>query len=668
MLRRPRQSGSKGGVTIVGTAYDSLILDADCDNGGVISQRVLEILSGGGGGGTPHGTSGSIQCSYDSSTTDIVYSDPAIKLTLKDLQGMRIAGGPVIEEHWERKGKVGTINESWLEGNKLKIRARVEDPGVAEKIRDGTYAGLSIGYRWTTDGVNKVLSKSFREVSVCQTPVFKGCVFSAQWSSNGGVSQLEPLLTGLDIKVVEDDNEDDHDHPSGSTETPHRRKSSIKKMMGDIFIRRDGLKRSQSSLSPPVTSTISMADPSQQQVPPAAQQQQQGQPLVQPPAFAGNVHKGLPNDPGAVQQQDGSGKPPKPRRNVKFADGEENAAEKQQQQQQQQEKGTNDVESDDDSVDNEIKDFVSKSKSKHAQEEEQRKKDKEELAYFRKKEQREIQEYAKAQHGRKKEFQETYKKLVVGEKEVTEEEQALISNMFTVPEAEPFARNISEMARMLKEKEERLRIQEEELKKALDAKQRAKRKVQTAREGYKYMKGNDGEKRKVASQQQQQQQGDDDYARDDDEDDYYDSGANPATTGAMGKKLAQKVFNTKGKSRTDASWETGNDSDNEQQQQRKRKQQQQQQQQPKRNGNTSTGRQQSSPRIENMFGTKGRLPREGVVNASALSGGTYDRDVLAQVDDDLYSLLSQHSRADPMGDAYKYLRKIPDPSDMNRGY
>lgn len=136
-------SPSSGKCLFVGTAYDGLKSSSSpsCD---IICaktvQRLNELNHAAGGG--------DIRCSYDVSTAykDILYRDEAVRLSVDEARRMPIAGGPLHEEHGDKR--VGTVKECWItdDDSQLKIVGISDDPSVAHKVKTGEYNAMSIRY------------------------------------------------------------------------------------------------------------------------------------------------------------------------------------------------------------------------------------------------------------------------------------------------------------------------------------------------------------------------------------------------------------------------------------------------------------------------------------------------------------------------------------------
>jgi len=83
--------------------------------------------------------------------------------------GALLSGLPLHVEHDTRLPSVGNVLASY-EGprRELRVIAKVDDPDIAAKIRSGELRGLSLGTDCVKGMDGQVLSRSQRELSVCE--------------------------------------------------------------------------------------------------------------------------------------------------------------------------------------------------------------------------------------------------------------------------------------------------------------------------------------------------------------------------------------------------------------------------------------------------------------------------------------------------------------------
>lgn len=88
---------------------------------------------------------------------------------LEATQGTAINGLPLHVEHDTTKVPVGNVLTSYTGSRgELRVCATVDDPAVAQQIRDGTMRGLSLGTDCVQSMDGTVLSRSQKELSVCE--------------------------------------------------------------------------------------------------------------------------------------------------------------------------------------------------------------------------------------------------------------------------------------------------------------------------------------------------------------------------------------------------------------------------------------------------------------------------------------------------------------------
>ncbi len=119
-----------------------------------------------------------IKAGIDAETRNY-YHDDSIKLSSADVQGF--VGKPICLEH-NQSVEVGQITAAWQDrDNHMRITARIfvdtpEGERVFERINNGNLRGLSVGYDGSCDpnNPNRIVSKHFNEISVCEEPFLKG--------------------------------------------------------------------------------------------------------------------------------------------------------------------------------------------------------------------------------------------------------------------------------------------------------------------------------------------------------------------------------------------------------------------------------------------------------------------------------------------------------------
>jgi hypothetical protein len=90
-------------------------------------------------------------------------------LSVGELASTRAAGLPLHVEHDTVAPSVGNVLTSW-EGprGEMRVMAQVTDPSVAQQIRDGSMRGLSLGTDCLQSMDGNVLTRSQKELSVCE--------------------------------------------------------------------------------------------------------------------------------------------------------------------------------------------------------------------------------------------------------------------------------------------------------------------------------------------------------------------------------------------------------------------------------------------------------------------------------------------------------------------
>ena len=93
-------------------------------------------------------------------------------LSVGELAGIakgNLGGLPLHVEHDTSVPAVGNVLSSYEGKNgELRVMAQVEDPTVAQEIRNGSLRGLSLGTDCVMDMDGSTLSRSQKELSVCE--------------------------------------------------------------------------------------------------------------------------------------------------------------------------------------------------------------------------------------------------------------------------------------------------------------------------------------------------------------------------------------------------------------------------------------------------------------------------------------------------------------------
>lgn len=125
-----------------------------------------------------------------------MYKDNAVRITDEEARNMNFEGGAINDSHGR---KVGAVTDHWVKNSQLSISARVDDPETIEKIKSGKYRSFSVGYTINRDtNTDEVISKEFKEISVCENPIFEGCTFEVMCSKDsidtvGGEAQTDVI-------------------------------------------------------------------------------------------------------------------------------------------------------------------------------------------------------------------------------------------------------------------------------------------------------------------------------------------------------------------------------------------------------------------------------------------------------------------------------------------
>jgi len=116
-----------------------------------------------------------------SNDPEVVYRDPAIRLSDEQLSNLVLKDLPVCLDH-EGGACIGKVLTNWMDKNKhLRIIAEIDGNTsagreVIKMIDNGDLGSLSVAYDVKTHKhTGRVLEKKFREISVCMEPFFNGC-------------------------------------------------------------------------------------------------------------------------------------------------------------------------------------------------------------------------------------------------------------------------------------------------------------------------------------------------------------------------------------------------------------------------------------------------------------------------------------------------------------
>lgn len=95
--------------------------------------------------------------------------DHPADLSTGELMATQVAGLPIHVEHDTLLPSVGNVLTSY-EGNRgeLRVMGQINDPETARKVREGSMRGLSLGTDCVSTMDGRVLSRSQRELSVCE--------------------------------------------------------------------------------------------------------------------------------------------------------------------------------------------------------------------------------------------------------------------------------------------------------------------------------------------------------------------------------------------------------------------------------------------------------------------------------------------------------------------
>ena len=90
-------------------------------------------------------------------------------LSVGELAATQVAGLPLHVEHDTSAPSIGNVLASW-EGDRgeMRVVAQVTDPSTAKQIREGSMRGLSLGTDCIQSMDGNVLSRSQKELSVCE--------------------------------------------------------------------------------------------------------------------------------------------------------------------------------------------------------------------------------------------------------------------------------------------------------------------------------------------------------------------------------------------------------------------------------------------------------------------------------------------------------------------
>jgi hypothetical protein len=87
----------------------------------------------------------------------------------------------IVDVEHENNKPVGRVTENHLDGSDVKVKFVVKDYETIEKIKNGTYTGLSIEGAVFANPVRRMVTgvKNFKRLTVCENPACKVCYFGA---------------------------------------------------------------------------------------------------------------------------------------------------------------------------------------------------------------------------------------------------------------------------------------------------------------------------------------------------------------------------------------------------------------------------------------------------------------------------------------------------------
>lgn len=127
---------------------------------------------------------------YSGSGRENIYFDPAVMCDAKELMEFGLIGKPLCVMH-DIDQKIGTIVNASVVKNELLITASVTDKAWARKISQDDFdlKSFSVSYDIELDdSQDKVVKKTFTEISVVDEPYYPGCslkIFASRGETNG---------------------------------------------------------------------------------------------------------------------------------------------------------------------------------------------------------------------------------------------------------------------------------------------------------------------------------------------------------------------------------------------------------------------------------------------------------------------------------------------------
>jgi hypothetical protein len=90
-------------------------------------------------------------------------------LSAGEVLSTQLGGLPIHVEHETASKPVGNCLASWAgTRGELRVMGEITDPQIAQQVKDGTLRGLSLGTDCIQDMEGAVLSRSQKELSVCE--------------------------------------------------------------------------------------------------------------------------------------------------------------------------------------------------------------------------------------------------------------------------------------------------------------------------------------------------------------------------------------------------------------------------------------------------------------------------------------------------------------------
>lgn len=101
------------------------------------------------------------------------YHDPSVKLQRGMVERVSLHDYPLYREHDENGTPIGKILHSCVDGDEVRIWAKVWDPAVVAEIDAGTLPDFSIGYDFDEDALGRRVPR-YKEVSLVRNGFFSG--------------------------------------------------------------------------------------------------------------------------------------------------------------------------------------------------------------------------------------------------------------------------------------------------------------------------------------------------------------------------------------------------------------------------------------------------------------------------------------------------------------